>query len=375
MQTKEPAGMSGTKNGFILLHRYRSAVMGFAALWILMFHVWIPMFDRWPHIAMVESYLQRIGFCGVDIFLFLSGMGMVYSIGKSESLPLFYYKRIKRILFPFVFVAVLRCVTESWPAVEFWKNISGFNFYGKDMYTFLWFVPMIMTFYLLFPLYYRFFAGSSNKIFFTCGALMLWLIGTLYVRTTLREDLFGFTNRIPIFLIGILAGWLAQNREVVFDRLMWGILILMCILGGYLAYLSCFGGMYILVPVSECCVPNILMAVSLSFLIPGGLYLISEKWRGKVVGRAFSGILSFYGMFTLEFYCIQEWLGGKIISAMREEYSRWKINIAVLAGVTVAALAIHFLSRYFWVLLEGIVKRAKSRLAASEKEKKESSSL
>lgn len=29
--------MPGSKNGFLLLHRYRSAVMGFAALWILVF--------------------------------------------------------------------------------------------------------------------------------------------------------------------------------------------------------------------------------------------------------------------------------------------------------------------------------------------------
>ena len=367
--------MLSSKNGFLLLHRYRSAVMGFAALWILVFHEWIPTFDRWPRIAMAENYLQRIGFCGVDIFLFLSGIGMVYSIGKSDSLPVFYYKRIKRILFPFLFVALLRCVTESWHTAEFWKNISGINFYWKDIYTFLWFVPMIVTFYLLFPPYYKFFSGSSNKLLFTCGALMLWLICTLYVRDVMREDLFGFTNRIPIFLTGIFAGGVSREREVVFDRLLWGVLILMCILGGYLAYLSCFRGMYLLVPASECCIPNILMAVSLSFLIPGALYLISEKWRIRAVGRVVSGILSFYGMFTLEFYCIQEWLGGKIISAMREDCSRWKINIAVLACVTAAALAIHFMSRYFWIFLERIVGMIKSAFPVHGKEEKESGSL
>lgn len=123
--------------------------------------------------------------------------------------------------------------------------------------------------------------------------------------------MFGFTNRIPVFLIGIFAGWLSQNREVVFDRLVWAVLILICILGGYLGYLSSYTGMYILVPVSECCLPNILMAVSLSFLIPGALYRLSEGWPGKAVGRLVSGVLSFYGMFTLDFYCIQEWLGGR----------------------------------------------------------------
>ena len=367
--------MPGSKNGFLLLHRYRSAVMGFAALWILVFHEWIPVFDRWPRIALTENFLQRIGFCGVDIFLFLSGIGMVYSIEKSEKLFVFYYKRIKRILFPFLFVAVVRCIMEGWPAAEFWKNISGINFYLEDIYAFLWFVPMIMSFYLFFPLYYRFFKGASSKFFFTCGALVLWLIWTLYVRTDLREDMFGFTNRIPVFLIGIFAGWLSQNREVVFDRLVWGVLILICILGGYLGYLSSYTGMYILVPVSECCLPNILMAVSLSFLIPGALYRLSEGWPGKAVGRLVSGVLSFYGMFTLEFYCIQKWLGDKIISAMRGGYSRWKINIAVLAGVTAAALAVHVMSRYFWIAAERAARGIKAFFSAQEKEEKEGGSV
>lgn len=357
MQTKEQAEMPNSKNGFLLLHRYRSAVMGFAALWILLFHEWLPIFGRYPKLSMIENFMQRIGYCGVDIFLFLSGMGMVYSIGRSRNLGFFYYKRAKRILLPFLLMAVLRCMMENWTAGEFWKNVSGINFYGKDIYSFLWFVPMIMTFYILFPLYYRFFARSSNKFVFTGGALVIWLIWTLYVRTMLRDDLFGFTNRIPVFLIGILSGWLSENGKVIFDRLVWGFLILVCILGFYLSYLSNFAGMYILVPVSNCCIPDILIAVSLSFLLAGSLYWLCEKFPVRIPGMVVSGILSFYGIFTFEFYCVQEWLGGRIIGRMKEQYSYWKINIAVLAGVTAAAVIIYFISRGFWRTAESVVKR------------------
>lgn len=367
--------MLSSKNGFLLLHRYRGAVMGFAALWILVFHLWLPIFGKYPGLSVMENFLQRIGFCGVDIFLFLSGMGMVYSIDKSRNLLSFYYKRIRRILLPFLLVALIRCALEHWPAVEFWKNISGINFYLKDMYAFLWFVPMIMTFYILFPLYYRFLVRSSNKIIFTGCVLILWLIWTLSVRMTLREDLFGFTNRIPVFILGILAGWLSKNKEMIFDRLTWVFLVMMCILGFYLSYLSNIGGMYILVPVSNCCIPDILIAVSLPFLIAGILYLFSEKVPLGLVGKMAAGILSFYGIFTFEFYCIQEWLGGQIISKMREEYSFWKINITVLVSVTAAALIIYFISKSFWNSIERVTRAAKTVLFPTESEGKEERSI
>ncbi len=354
MNTNDPAEMSNGNDGFSLLHRYRGAVMGFAALWILVFHEWLPVFDRYPYLALIENFIQRIGFCGVDIFLFLSGIGMVYSIGKSERVLLFYYKRIKRILFPFLLVAVVRWRFDGWTVSEFLKNISGVHFFRVDIYTFLWFVPMIMIFYLLFPLYYRFFIKSSSKILFTGCILMIWLILSLKFRTTLRIDMFGFTNRIPVFLIGILAGWSSQNKKVIFDRLTWGFLVLMLLLGLYLSYLTGYLGMYILVPVSDCCVPNILLGCSLSFLIPGMLHWLCEKSPLKIIGWGISYILSFYGMFTLEFYCVQEWLGGQIIQRMRDGHRRIVINFVVLAFTTAAAFAIRWLSGYFWMLIERI---------------------
>lgn len=346
--------MKGGNNGFLLLYRYRGAVMGFAALWIFVFHEWLPVFGNYPKLALIENFIQRIGFCGVDIFLFLSGIGMVYSIEKSEGVLPFYYKRIKRILFPFLLVAVVRWRFDGWTAAEFLKNISGFHFFRVDIYTFLWFVPMIMIFYLLFPMYYRLFIKSSNKYIFTGCFLIIWLILSLKARMTLRIDMFGFTNRIPIFVIGILTGWVAQNKKVIFDKLTWGFLVLVLVLGLYLSYLTGYLGLYILVPVSDCCVPNILLACSLSFLIPGVLFQLCEKPPFKVVGWVISYILSFYGMFTLEFYCIQEWLGGRIIQRMRDGHRRIVVNAAVFVLVTVTAFVIRWLSGYFWMFVEQI---------------------
>ena len=140
------------QNGLYLISKYRGAIMGAAALWILFFHEWQPIFGDVPYLSFAEKFLKRIGFCGVDIFLLLSGIGLTFSIGKT-GVGMFYYKRFKRLAFPFLGMAVLRGILEGWSFSAFWKNVSGVHFYTKSMYSFLWFVTAIATLYLLFPLY------------------------------------------------------------------------------------------------------------------------------------------------------------------------------------------------------------------------------
>ena len=72
--------------------------MGFAALWILFFHEWVTLFVNNQVGVNIEGYLKRIGFCGVDIFLLLSGIGLTFAIRKGNVLT-FYYRRIKRCRF------------------------------------------------------------------------------------------------------------------------------------------------------------------------------------------------------------------------------------------------------------------------------------
>lgn len=88
-------------HGLDLISKYRGAIMGFAALWILFFHEWVTLFVNNQVGVNIEGYLKRIGFCGVDIFLLLSGIGLTFAIRKGNVLT-FYYRRIKRILLPFL---------------------------------------------------------------------------------------------------------------------------------------------------------------------------------------------------------------------------------------------------------------------------------
>lgn len=351
-----------SKLGLELLSRYRGAVMGFAALWILFFHGWqklivegSPLFGG--KLDQFEAYIKRIGFCGVDIFLFLSGIGLIFAIGKSN-IFLFYYRRLKRVFLPFLIVGIIRCVTEKWEMSVFWKNVLCINFYKSNMYSFLWFVPAILTLYLLFPLYYWIFSKASDKLVFTGAVMMIWLFLSVFMHATPRQDLYGFTNRIPVFLFGVYAGWLTQNKKIEFTLTTWFFLLATALLGFYYAYLANFIGWGFIVPVSNCFMPNLLIAVSLPFLLAKLFDLICNIPKIGVIGKAIVKIFGFFGLFSLELYCVQEWLCRRYILAKFSDRSPIMKNLLILLICSAAGFVLYLAVKYFWKLVDWLISKA-----------------
>lgn len=346
----------GEKNGFVLIGKHRGAIMGFAALWIMFFHIWTVVSADSSPLNFTEQFIKRIGFCGVDIFFLLSGIGLTYSIKKS-SLALFYYKRIKRIIIPFAAIGIIRCVLEKWGAVTLFRNLLCINFYTKSIYSFLWFVPAIITLYLLFPLYNKLLELSKKPYVFTACVLLLWLICSLLVRDSMRNDLFGFTNRIPVFVIGVLIGHKQQSKNKTdFALISWICVILTLGLGLYLAYLTNYKGMYVLVPTSNCCVPNLLIAVSLSMLLAKFFELLDNLPVIKLCGKAVVKVFAFFGLFSLELYVVQEWLAGIVRPWLPVTMPVIGVNLILFAAIIAAAFVLYLISKYFWVGIEKIVK-------------------
>ncbi len=347
------------KNGFKLLAKYRGAIMGLAALWILFFHEWQIMITVPGKAAEIELYIKRVGFCGVDIFLFLSGIGLVFAIGKGSILS-FYYRRLKRVYLPFFIVGFIRFITEKVDAGIFWKNVLCINFYQTNMYSFLWFVPAILTLYLLFPLYYKVYDKAADKTLFTGAMFVLWLAIALFCRESLRADLWGFFNRIPVFLFGIHAGYLSKTHKNPFSKTTWLSLGIILVAGLYFAYLANFIGVGFIVPTSNCFLPNLIIAVSYPFVTAKILDILCNLPKVNVIGKGIVRFFSFFGMFSLELYCVQEWLGGKILAEI-PNYSPLMKNFAVFSVSVFAGFILYLIVKYFWVLVEMGVTKIKNK--------------
>ena len=141
-----------------LLSKYKVALMGVSAVMILLHHTWLTSdFERLGIIGRIVYY----GNCGVDIFLFLSGIGLYYSCSKDSRVGKFYRKRFLNIIpvsFLIIFIYVMVRVCLQTQTLN--EAIIGIiRLYENPA----WFIIFIIFLYLLFPLLFSFFHGSGKR--------------------------------------------------------------------------------------------------------------------------------------------------------------------------------------------------------------------
>lgn len=117
----------------------RSLLMGFAILWVMSFHY--PFIPLQPLLA-----FEHQGYVGVDIFMFVSGFGIYYSLNKNN-LGTYYRNRFKRILPTYAIMATSLFL--------YWflqnKNICYIQYLIETW----WYIPCICTFYVMSPVIYK----------------------------------------------------------------------------------------------------------------------------------------------------------------------------------------------------------------------------
>lgn len=334
-----------------LISAHRRCIMGFAALAIFAFHKHTLLFANGSTLYGIENYLKRIAFVGLDVFLLLSGLGLTYAIRK-EKLGTFYLQRLKRIVLPFFVIGAITAILEHWDAQTTFGNLSGYYFFAKSMYSFMWYFPAISVLYFLFPFYHKLLRLSRSPVTFTGIVLCVWLLGSMLLAGPMkaagREEFYGFTNRIPIFVIGVLFGEIAQGRKLYVRWTGWVLLVLLNLLGLLLAYRTTFQKMPLLVPVQNCCVPNILLAVSLTCILAKLFDVISRISLGRWVRRIFD----LFGIISLELYAVQRIVMIKWVEIFPWTGVKALKNLTLLAVTTAAAVALYWLNRGFWALVK-----------------------
>ena len=201
------------------LSRYRAPLMGFAMIIVMLFHVPLSRSDAFYG-------LMRCGNNGVDMFLFLSGIGLWYSWTKPssessfwEKLRKFYFRRFLRLYPAWLIIASLYYIPQYWPIgggyspnlFHLIANILvGWSFWRIDDLTF-WFVPAIMALYLIAPFYMRLIQRDSIWRWLPLVTILWYLLVRDYPplwKSVGYVEI--FWSRIPVFLLGINAGELVK---------------------------------------------------------------------------------------------------------------------------------------------------------------------
>lgn len=205
-------------NCFLLLSKYRGAIMGVAILWIMLYH--IPAKGGIP----VITQILEVGYGGVDIFLFLSGFGLYFSLSNKEtSLSLYYKKRFFRILpefwifLIFDYIVTMNFSFRSFVELLYKSTTIGYWIPGTPYE--LWYVSCILLFYSLFPFYFRIF--KKKGILVPLAAIILGFIlivsyAIIMVVEFENKNVGGLViltiSRIPVFFIGTIFGYLVKDN-------------------------------------------------------------------------------------------------------------------------------------------------------------------
>lgn len=207
------------------ISRYRGELMGMAMIFIILFHVSLPQSDMF-------FGLRRMGNIGVDMFLFLSGIGLWFSWTKNPSCKHFFKRRYLRIYPTWLVMASLYYIPRFRGGdIMAWIDLIGditinWDFWLHDELTF-WYIPATMMLYLFAPAYMELI--RKHPIYRWLPVVMImWCILVQYV--TPIHNIFGhieiFWSRVPIFFIGINMGEMVRRKDKLDGASIWMIVIL-----------------------------------------------------------------------------------------------------------------------------------------------------
>ncbi|MFC2661701.1 MAG: CDP-glycerol glycerophosphotransferase family protein [Eubacterium sp.] len=215
---------------FNWISKYRNELFGIAMLSIMFHHFcenyWqavtaavIPAAHVGAKGAFFLGYHTYVGSIGVEIFLFLSGMGLYYSYHKNPDLKRFYKRRMHRILVPYFLIAIpFWCikdlVLQPLNMTQVMKDLFFYTFFSQGVAS-IWFIGLLIALYLTFPIMYAL-VGKSRR---ASGINLLIIIAAvnllMFVLDRRMPEFASNINiamtRVPIFAIGTYMGRYIQR--------------------------------------------------------------------------------------------------------------------------------------------------------------------
>ena len=268
---------------------YRKELFGIAILSIIGLHYLEGVSADFSHSYIMyifsKIYFGSIGSVGVDIFLFLSGYGIYYSLSHEQNIFSFYEKRVKRVVLPYFIFGILFWVLEDIIMLrvsvgEFLLDFSTISFWtrGNRMY---WYISLICLLYLISPFLYR----HKNKISLV---ILVWILGCV-VLYFFNANYFNKIEiallRVPAFCFGLYFADLAEKNVVIGKRmfyiLLFAIPVKIIVVITNFAFARFFNSLYAIILIV--------------------LYVLFRKkflWENMFTLK----FLSYIGHFTLELY-------------------------------------------------------------------------
>lgn len=199
------------------LSKYRSELMGICIIWIMLFHSQIEAPDNIVLRSLWYVLVSFGGGFGVNIFLMLSGFGLMYSELKSSNIEnwiAWYKKRLVRILPTYLFVAIVFYAITCNNMLDVIYNVSFLNFLIDGKRDF-WYIFAILFCYFCFPpiaIFYKKYNPFTCVLFFSALILIVgFFLNVIIPFYYFKIEI--LLQRIPCFLFGAYIGCLSYNNQ------------------------------------------------------------------------------------------------------------------------------------------------------------------
>lgn len=293
-----------TLNNYKIFSTHKQYLMGVATLLISLFHISLfrpELLHRTPYLYDTFATMN----VGVEIFLYLSGIGLYFSFEKKPKFKDYYAKRVINVYVIFLIIALFYAIYHNFiigekSVLSFILEWTGVAYWDKEKvkYRYGWYVVYIMVLYLLYPLIYKILKALEKKkldLVFTavmCGVFVaVCILLNKYANGFYSFIEIGLT-RMPIFLIGCYCGKLVFNNNKI-GPLFYVLMVAGIIIRGI--YINYETKPLIFNRLSQC-----LFSLAVMFIA----IFLAEFLNISIIYKAFQLL----GSMSLEFYLIHNYL-------------------------------------------------------------------
>lgn len=296
MKNREP------KKYRVLISEARSFMLGVAMLAVMLYHLACGNFCVQPFLG--ETYCLKLGHWGVDLFLFLSGFGIYYSLQKHGKWWSFYSRRLWRIMPSCMLVGWFLIICSGRFSIDLATISRVFGLHE-------WYIRCIILFYAVAPILMWGVKKANAVVIAVFVVVLMAVISCLLAYSfchsvcdingsilgTVRGTLQFSLCRFPSFVLGFLmasSDKLLQGKELGLYLVVAAVSLLLAIWGHLMGAIGILGGYdeYVRVLSYVC------LAVSLPLIAFGLGYLCS------ILPVWLVSVFSWMGTYSLEIFLI-----------------------------------------------------------------------
>ncbi len=316
------------------ISKYRTVIFGISIISIILFHYcedYVSAFQKGnvDSNLIIFGYYKCISSIGVEVFLFLSGLGLFYSMSNNSNLIRFYEKRVKRLVIPYaivgiIFWSLLDIFINKDGIIEFFKDFTFVTFFTEGERT-IWFIGVIFIFYLIFPLIYKLIVSKSGatKAFVLILVIYAADYGIWQLWPSIYNNIEIGVMRLPCFILGALCAYLIKK-----DIQIKNIISVLITIGLVFKLLDVFVDM----PQYYSRIIATFYAISLVLIV---CYLL-EKFQWK----QFNKIMGIVGAYSLELYMIHV-CTRKLVKSIGIYTCKLDVYIGIIVVSIILSLTLH----------------------------------